>query len=109
MSYLEKRNKYVYFVKQISFLGKIKTIKKYVGKESLVISKNEFLWNNLYEITKEELDFRLSFFPKDISYDKNIGEKIEFMCVKIMNVIESRKLDDLVNTFFYKRICLQFK
>jgi Fic family protein len=101
MSYIETNPKeYTYFVKKISFLGKQKTIKEYMGKKTHFISKEEFLLKNIEKITKKELEFKKNFFKliSNISYKD--FEKTEKNSILINNLIESKKKNKEIEKIF---------
>lgn len=109
MSYLEIKQlngkKYVYFVKKISFMGKKHIIKEHIGVESITINKDKYLLDNVEEISKKELNFRKEFTNQikgEISHNPNLAEKIEFDSIKIGNLIEGKKCQEIIDNEFAK-------
>ncbi|MDD3160043.1 MAG: Fic family protein [Candidatus ainarchaeum sp.] len=93
VSIIKKENngeKYNYFVKKFSFLGKSYQISKYIGKKPFV-SKEEYLIENLENLTKCEFDLKKPFFPKDLIYFNKLIDKIEYDSIKLNNLIEGKQ------------------
>jgi len=109
MSYTEKKSingkTYLYFVKKVSFMGKVLVIKKHIGIDSPIFSKEKYLLDRLEEITLEELEFKkkfLSQIKKELSYSESLPEKIELKSIKIGNLLEGKKCESAVHTEFAK-------
>ncbi len=109
MSYIEKRNikgkKNLYFVKKIKFMEKELVIKKYLGTEHSLSNKEKFILDNLAEITKDELKFKLKFIDsiKDkISHNEHLPKRIEEKSIRINNLIEGKKCFTEINLEFAK-------
>jgi Fic family protein len=109
MSYIEEKklnNKsYFYFVKKISFLGKLKVIKKNIGVGPLTVNKEKYILDYLEELSNEEFKFRKGFLnqiKKEISYGENLPEKIELKSIRIDNLIEGKTCKNAVYTEFAK-------
>jgi len=109
MSYIEKKEinerAYFYFVKKISFMGKLFVIKKGIGSSLLMINKEKYILDNIENLSKEEFKFRNNFL-KDIkgkiSYSKYLVGDIELKSIKIDNLVEGKKCEQEVKTEFAK-------
>ena len=109
MSYIEKKRlgekTYLSFVKKISFMGKLFIIKKHIGVEPLVISKEKYILDHIEELSHEEFTFRVKFLEKvkeEVSHSEFLPEKIELKSIKIGNLIEGKKCEEAVITEFAK-------
>jgi len=109
MSYIEKKNvngkTRLYFVKKVSFMKHVFVIKKYVGVNSPIFSKEKYILDNLEELSKEELKFKSQFLnqiKKELSYNENLPERIELKSIKIDNLLDGKKCEKNVNTEFAK-------
>lgn len=109
MSYLEKNKineeSYVAFVKKISFMGKKLLVKKHIGKDSSIISKEKYLLDNLEALSLEELGFREQFLKdiqERISHSPELPKKVEFKSIQISNLIEGKKCKPLIDSEFAK-------
>jgi len=109
MSYTEKKNIngkiQVYFVKKVSFMGKLFVIKKYIGLDSPTFSKEKYILDNLEELSNEELKFKSQFLKhvkEELSYNENLPERIELKSIKIGNLLDGKKCEKDVNTEFAK-------
>lgn len=98
MGYIEQKEKngktYSYFVKKFSFMGKQHKINNYLGKNPLV-SKEEYVQRNIEKITKQELEIKKAFFPKELSYEKLL-EKTEKNAIYLNNLMEAKQNHFLV-------------
>jgi Fic family protein len=109
MSYIEKKNikgkSYLSFVKKVSFMSKVFVIKKHIGAEPLIVNKEKYLLDHIEELSNEEFNFRNNFLKQvkqEISHNENLPDKIELKSIKIGNLIEGKKCNQLVNTEFAK-------
>ena len=109
MSYLAKNKingeTYVYFVKKIYFMGKQFLIKKHIGKESPMISKEKNMVDNFDFIFQEELYFREKFLnniKENISHSDDLPRRIELKSIQINNYIEGKKCKPLIDSEFAK-------
>jgi Fic family protein len=109
MSYLEKKQlngkNYVYFVKKISFMKKLLVIKKHIGIENPTINKENYLLENIDEISNEEISFRKKFLEtikKTISHSENLPEKIELKAIRINNLEEGKQCQEILRKEFAK-------
>ncbi len=109
MSYLEKKQiikkTYVSFVKKISFMKNIYVIKRHIGIDSLRITKEKYLLDNVEYLSKEEFNFRKKFLKQikeKISHNKNIPEKVEMKAIKINNLSEGKNCQELLDIEFSK-------
>lgn len=108
MSYIEKKrlggNIYLYFVKKVSFMGKIFVIKKHIGA-GITASKEKYILDNVENLSSEEFNFRSKFLgqvKEQISHNENLPDRIELKSIKIKNLIEGKKCGDAVSTEFAK-------
>lgn len=109
MSYIEKKKIkdiiHLYFVKKISFMGKLFVIKKYIGVNSILTSKEKYILDHIEELSNEEYKFRNQFLEKvkkEISHNNNLSERIELKSIKIDNLIDGKNCEPLVNAEFAK-------
>jgi len=109
MSYIEKKNigetTYLYFVKKVSFMGKLFVIKKHIGSASIITSKEKYMLDHIEALSNEEFNFRSKFLEQvkeQISHSENLPDKIELKSIKIENFTEGKKCEDAVNTEFAK-------
>ena len=109
MSYIEKKKlnekTYIYFVKKVSFMKELFIIKRHIGLDSPIFSKEKYILDNLEELSNEELNFRRKFLDnikKNISHNEKLPEKIELKSIKINNLLEGKKCEQVVNTEFAK-------
>lgn len=109
MSYLERKEingkKHIYFVKKISFMKSLLVIKKYMGVESPIMSKEKYILDNLNKISAEELEFRRKFLEgvrKTLSHSANLPEKIEINAIKIDNLVDGKKCQNILDNEFAK-------
>lgn len=109
MSFIEKKKvgerTYLYFVKKISFMGKVFVIKKHIGVEPIIINQNKYILDHMDELSNEEFSFREKFLEKvkeEISHNENLPDKIELKSIRINNLIEGKKCNQAVNTEFAK-------
>jgi Fic family protein len=104
MSYIEKRKDgRMYFVKKISFMKNNFVIKKYIGLNSSILTKEQYILDNLEELSKEEFSFRKGFLIKEQIYsESNLPENVELKSIKINNLIEGKKCRSLIELEFAK-------
>ena len=109
MSYIEKKTingkTHIYFVKKVSFMGKLLVIKKYVGLDSSTLSRERYLLDNLEELSKEELVFKSKFMnlvKNELSHSGDLPDRIELKSIKIDNLIDGKKCEKDVGTEFSK-------
>ena len=109
MSYIEKKNinerTYLYFVKKVSFMGKLFVIKKNIGPSLLMANKEKYILDNIENLSKEEFKFRNNFLneiKEEISYHKNLAEEVELKSIKINNLIEGKKFEQEIIIEFAK-------
>ena len=98
MSYLEKKQvkdkKYVYFVKKISFMGHPHIIKKHIGIDSITITKEKYILDNVDPLSDEYVNFRKNFLDqinKKISHSENLPERIEKKAIKANYLMEGKQ------------------
>ncbi len=98
MSYIEEkeknREKYFYFVKKFSFMGKQFKINNYLGKNPLV-SKEEYLQKNIEKLAKQEFEIKKPFFPKEFDFT-GLPEKIEKNSIYLNNLMETKQNQSIV-------------
>ncbi|MFT4297685.1 MAG: Fic family protein [Candidatus Woesearchaeota archaeon] len=107
MSHIEHRKQngkdLFYFVKRISFMGKTKVIKKYLGTNSYMISKEKYILDHLDELSLSELIFRKQFLfliKNSISYNMHLPENVELKAIKIKNLIYGKRCEkEIMNEF----------
>lgn len=106
MSYIEKRTinqkDYYYFTKKVRFMNKTFTIKKNTGKN---ITKEKYILDNLEDLTNKELEFKLIFLDKikeDLSYNKELSQKIERKSILINNLLEAKNIKKIIDLEFAK-------
>jgi Fic family protein len=108
MSYLifqkNKNKEYVYFVKKASILGKQYSLKKYVGTNKGLISKETFLTNNFNLLVKEELELRKPLWEKaqSLVYNQNLIEDIEKKAIELNNLVELKNASTIHDLEFAK-------
>ena len=109
MSYIERKTAngktHIYFVKKISFMGQLFVIKRYIGLDSSIFSKEKYILDNLEELSNEELKFKslfLNLVKKELSHNENLPERIELKSIKIGNLLDGKKCEKDVNTEFSK-------
>ncbi len=109
MSYIEKRktNNIVrlYFIKRISFMGKNFAIKRYLGFETVVFSKEKYILDNIENLSEEEFKFKSKFLSKINDYIylvNNLAEKVERKSININNFIDGKKCERLLDAEFAK-------
>jgi Fic family protein len=109
MSYVEKKKikekTHIYFVKKVSFMNKLLVIKKYIGLNSSTFSKEKYVLDNSEELSQEELKFKSQFLKKvikELSYNEQLPEKVEYKSIKINNLLEGKKCEKDVNIEFAK-------
>ncbi|MFA5485310.1 MAG: Fic family protein [Candidatus Pacearchaeota archaeon] len=106
MSYIEKRTinqkDYYYFTKKVRFMNKTFTIKKNTGKN---ITKEKYILDNLEDLTNKELEFKLIFLDKikeDLSYNKELSQRIEKKSILINNLLEAKNIKKIIDLEFAK-------
>ena len=109
MSYIENKNingkTQAYFVKKVSFMGKVKVIKKYIGVDLSMFNKEKYILDNLNELANEELQFRIKFLEqieKELSHDETLPKKIESQAIQINYLLEGKECEKEINTEFAK-------
>lgn len=109
MSYIEKRILngvvHLYFTKKISFMKRRIVIKKYIGRETSMFSKEQYILDNLENLSKIELSYRTRFLSKikeDIYSESDLPESIEFKSIKITNIIDGKRCEPLIDAEFAK-------
>lgn len=109
MSYIEKKkigeNTYLYFVKKISFMGKLFVIKKHIGADLVSVNKEKYILDHIEDLSNEEFNFRSKFLKQvreQISYNEKLPDRIEKKSIKIENLIGGKKCEQAVNTEFAK-------
>jgi Fic family protein len=105
MSYIERRKikgiTHLYFTKRISFMEKQFYIKKYVGLETPLFSKEKYILDNIEQLSNEELTFRVPLLP--IIYSgSTLPNSIELKSIQINNLIEGKKCESLIDIEFAK-------
>jgi hypothetical protein len=86
-------------------MGKLFVIKKYIGVESILISKEKYILDHVEEISNEEYKFRKQFLEEikeEVSHNTNLPERIELRSIKIDNLIDGKNCEPLVNAEFAK-------
>jgi Fic family protein len=109
MSYIEKRKikekTQVYYTKKLNILGKNKVIKKYVGSENPLFSKNKFILDNLNKLIDEEFVFKSQFLhliDKNSYPTSELSKKIELKSIKINNLIDGKNCENEIEQEFAK-------
>ena len=108
MSYLifqkNKGQEYVYFVKKASMLGKQYSLKKYVGLNTGLISKETFLSNNFKTLIQEELELRKPLWEKaqKLAYDETLVLDVEEKAIELNNLIELKNASTIHDSEFAK-------
>jgi len=100
-----KKNTSIYlsFVKKLTFMNKQFLYKKHIGKKTKEISKEEYILDNINEITESEFGFRKKYLEQiknKLAHNENLPEKIEHKAIKITNLQEGKKYPQAVNTDF---------
>lgn len=92
MSYIEikkgKNQNYAYYIKKFTFLGKQYKINNYIGKQEL-IKKEQYILENLNELTNQEFMIKKPFFPNNLIYSQTIIPNIEKKAIKIHNLLDA--------------------
>jgi len=98
MSHIEQKEKnsetYSYFVKKFSFMGKQHKINNYLGK-GLLVSKEEYIKKNIEKLTKQELEIKKPFFPRELAFG-GLLEKTEKNAVYLNNLMEAKQNHSIV-------------
>jgi len=94
---------YLSFTKKLTFMNKRFLYKKHIGKKIKKISKEEYILDNLEEISKLEFEFRKKYLDKiknKLTHNKNLPEKIEKKAIQITNLQEGKRYPRAVNVDF---------
>ncbi|MEI7961501.1 MAG: Fic family protein [archaeon] len=108
MSYLEFKSrgneKYVYFAKKGSILSKQYVIRKYIGPDKGMFSKEQFIASNFDLLTKEELRKREPLWKKyvEIAHNQGLVEVVEEKAIKLNNLIEQKHAENILSSEFAK-------
>ena len=109
MSYIEKKDIngkiHIYFVKKVSFMGRVFVIKKYIGLDSPNFTKEKYILDNLERLSEEELKLKSQLLNKvknELAYSEGLPEKVELKSAKINNIIDGKKCEKEVNIEFAK-------
>jgi len=109
MSYIEKKKlngkEYFYFVKKISFMSKLLVIKKHIGVDLPMFSKEKYILDHLKELFDEEMRFKTEFLEqikKKLFHNEHLPEKIELKSININNLLEGKRCEKEINTEFAK-------
>jgi len=108
MSYLEVKGhsgkNYAYFVKKWSLQGKPFVLRKYIGKDTGMLSKETYLIKNMDSIIKEELELRKSVWEKamPLVYNPGLIETVERKAITLNNLVEAQGAEQLLRTEFAK-------
>lgn len=97
MSYIEtKNNKYNYYAKKINIQKTPLTIKKFIGKKNELNTKENFIKENINELTNIEYHKREIFFKKLYPklYNKKPLEEMEYSNIILSNTIEYTKKEN---------------
>lgn len=101
-----KETEYVSFVKYLTFMRKSLVIKKHIGKNTGKLSKEEYMFKHLQELTDEELALRKPFLEniqKIVSYNENLPEQVERKSILIDNLLEAKNNKVRVDIVFAKK------
>jgi Fic family protein len=109
MSFIEQKRtgaqNYLSFVKKVTFMGRTFVIKKHIGKEIATISKEQYLLNNIDEISDCEFKFKSDFLDKvadQLSFNPSLPSHVEKKTIRLHNLIEMKKCEGLVYSNFAK-------
>ena len=109
MSFIEQKRtgfqNYLSFVKKVTFMGRAFVIKKHIGKEIATISKEQYMLNNIDEITDCEFRFRSGFLDKAadrLSFNPGLPASVEKKTIRLYNLLEAKKCENLVYSNFAK-------
>lgn len=108
MSYIEtktqKGQKYVYFVKKWTLEGKPFVLRKYVGKDTKLLSKETYLIKNMDSLVDEELTMRATIWkPFSTSvYDPELVKRVEKKSILLNNLAEAYSAENLIHFEFAK-------
>jgi len=86
-------------------MNQLFVIKKYVGLDSSMFSKEKYILDNLEELSNEELKFKSQFLnqvKKELSYNEDLPERIELKSAKIGNLLDGKRCEKDVNIEFAK-------
>ena len=109
MSFIEQKrtgtNNYLSFVKKVTFMGRTFVIKKHIGKAISTISKEQYLLNNIDEISDCEFNFRSDFLEGTsdrLSFNPGLPARVEKKTIRLENLIEAKKCENLMHSNFAK-------
>ena len=109
MSFIEQKKadsqNYLSFVKKVTFMGRTFVIKKHIGKEITTISKEQYLLNNIDEISDCEFKFKSGFLDKvadQLSFNPSLPSHVENESVRLNNLIEAKNCGKLAYSNFAK-------
>ncbi|MDD3085880.1 MAG: Fic family protein [Candidatus ainarchaeum sp.] len=108
MSYLETKSrgkeKYTYFVKKWTLQNKPFVLRKYIGKDTGLFSKENYLVKNMNLLVDEELNLRTPIWKPNINfvYDPGLVERIEKKAILLNNLIEAHSAEKIMQFEFAK-------
>ncbi len=82
-------------------MGKTYSINHYIGKKPFV-SKDAYLLDNLDKITNREFELKSKHFPQDLVYNNELINQVEYLSIKLNNLIESKKQKEFVEVKLLK-------
>ena len=97
------KNKYLSFVKKISFMGKHLLIKIHIGKMTVNVSKENYLLENIDEISNKEFELRKKFLGpvnNKLSNNEKLPEIVEAKAIRINNLMEAKGYPKTISTDF---------
>ncbi|RLF65443.1 MAG: hypothetical protein DRN57_09085 [Thermoplasmata archaeon] len=107
MSHIEisKKNgvEYASFVKKFRLMGREFRIHEHIGKNVATLSKNNYLRKNLDRLSKKEMELRRPLLENlDICYNERLLHDVEFMSIKINNLLEVKEMEEQIMIEFAK-------
>ena len=108
MSYLETKSrgkeKYTYFVKKWTLQNKPFVLRKYIGKDTGLFSKENYLVKNMNLLVDEELNLRTPIWKPNINfvYDPELVKRIEKKAITLNNLIEAHSAEEIMQFEFAK-------
>jgi Fic family protein len=108
MSYLETKSQngqnYVHFVKKWTLQGKTFVLRKYIGKDTGLFSKENYLIKNMDLLVDEELNLRESIWKPSVNfaYNPELVKKVERKAILLNNLIEAYSAEEIMQFEFAK-------
>jgi Fic family protein len=86
-------------------MGRTFAVKKHIGKGIAAISKEQYLLNNIDEISNCEFIFRAGFLDKaadQLSFNPNLPSRVENKSIRLNNLLEAKNCGRMVYSDFAK-------